>query len=211
MGFPQREEMRSSIRKKRSSTLFLSSGVFTTTNKSTSLEGPSVFSYMLPKRAILRISLFKKDCHDLLSNAVQLSGYESLMLEIAMRIYINSKNKLQKINFFIIDEGFSFCDEKSLQKVENLFIYLRKLYDFTIVVSHSEQIKLYTDVDLTISHKNGVSSVNNICEKSHINKNLFLKLSGCQEKEKEKDKIDFKSLNKKNNKKKNQVSEDESD
>lgn len=156
-----------------------------------------------------KIALYKKDNNDLLSNAVQLSGYESLMLEIAMRIFINSRNKLQKVNFFVIDEGFSFCDEKSLQKVEKLFVYLRKLYDFTIVVSHNEQIKLYTDKDLIINHKNGISHVNYICEKTNIdkNKNLFIKLSGNKEVcEKtildKKQKVDYKSLNKKNKKEK---------
>ena len=74
-------------------------------------------------------------------------------------MYINSRNKLQKINFFVIDEGFSFCDDISLQKIPNLFNYMRKIYDFTLVVSHNEQIKMYTDIDLPIISNNGVSKV----------------------------------------------------
>jgi DNA repair exonuclease SbcCD ATPase subunit/DNA repair exonuclease SbcCD nuclease subunit len=140
-----------------------------------------------------KIFLYKKDTKGLLSNAVQLSGYESLMLEISLRMYINSKNRLQKINFFVIDEGFSFCDDSSIQKIPNLFDYMRKLYDFTIVVSHNETIKLYTDVNLPISRNNGVSKVYIVSEKN-----------------KTKIEDNFKLINKINSKNPDQV-EDDSD
>jgi DNA repair exonuclease SbcCD ATPase subunit/DNA repair exonuclease SbcCD nuclease subunit len=123
-----------------------------------------------------KITLSKKDINDKISNASQLSGYESLMLEIALRMYINGRNKLQKINFFVIDEGFSFCDENSIQRIQYLFEFMRKLYSFTIVVSHNEQIKMYTDMDLQITTKNGKSKVYYTSEKNKENINKCFEL-----------------------------------
>lgn len=107
-----------------------------------------------------KVIVFKEDTNKLLSNASKLSGYETLMANIAFRLAINDINKLFKTNFFIIDEAFAFCDEQGISKIANLFAYMRKIYDFIIVVSHNEQIKAYTDIDLPIQIKDGFSYVN---------------------------------------------------
>jgi DNA repair exonuclease SbcCD ATPase subunit len=106
-----------------------------------------------------KIYLFKIDKNGKNSNAAQLSGYESLMFELAFRIYINKRNKLQNVNFFVIDEGFSFCDEVSMMKINHFFDYLRKLYSFAIIVSHSDQIKSFADRTLEITQKGGRSCI----------------------------------------------------
>jgi hypothetical protein len=139
----------------------------------------------------------------MLSNASKLSGYETLMANIAFRLAINSDNKLQKTNFFVIDEGFAFCDEQSVPKISNLFAYMRSLYDFIIVVSHNEQIKMYTDMNLQIIHQNGYSSAKKISEKNKdilmannqlLNKNSHKKKEKIEKKEKQ---TNYKEKNKK--------------
>ena len=119
-----------------------------------------------------KLCVYKKDVDGLLSCASKLSGYETLMANIAFRLAISNINKLYKTNFFIIDEAFAFCDETSITKISNLFEYMKKIYDFVIVVSHNEQIKSYTDIDIPIRRKNGYSYVNMI---DHKNKNKFEK------------------------------------
>jgi DNA repair exonuclease SbcCD ATPase subunit/DNA repair exonuclease SbcCD nuclease subunit len=104
-----------------------------------------------------KITVYKKDKDGMLSNASKLSGYETLMANISFRLAMNNKNKLQKTNFFIIDEGFAFCDDQSIPKISNLFTYMRQIYDFVIIISHDEQIKMYTDMNLQIKHKDGYS------------------------------------------------------
>ena len=102
-----------------------------------------------------KIVVYKDD----MTNVMKLSGYESLMVNIAFRLAINQVNKKQKTNFFIMDESFTFCDDQGISKVSSLFEYMRELYDFVIVVSHNDQIKMYTDVDLRIGKKDGYSYV----------------------------------------------------
>ena len=118
-----------------------------------------------------KLCVYKEDKDGLLSCASKLSGYETLMANIAFRLAINNINKLYKTNFFVIDEAFAFCDEQSINKISNLFTYMRNIYDFVVVVSHNEQIKSYTDIDIPIQIKNGYSYVNMINDK---NKSVFL-------------------------------------
>jgi DNA repair exonuclease SbcCD ATPase subunit/DNA repair exonuclease SbcCD nuclease subunit len=123
-----------------------------------------------------KITVYKKDKDGMLSNASKLSGYETLMANISFRLAMNNKNKLQKTNFFIIDEGFAFCDDQSIPKISNLFAYMRQIYDFVIIISHDEQIKMYTDMNLQIKHKDGYSYARFSNEKNIdiMNKNIEL-------------------------------------
>lgn len=107
-----------------------------------------------------KLYVYKKDKFGLLSSASKLSGYETLMANVAFRLAVNNINRLYKTNFFIMDEVFAFCDEHSIAKISNLFTYMKKMYDFVIVVSHNEQIKSYTDVDIPIVIVDGCSNIN---------------------------------------------------
>lgn len=106
-----------------------------------------------------KIIVYKKDNENLLSSSSKLSGYETLMANIAFRLAINEYNLVTMTDFFIIDEGFAYCDEQSIAKITNLFNFMRKKYKYVIVISHNEQIKTYADVDVPILNKNGISNV----------------------------------------------------
>jgi DNA repair exonuclease SbcCD ATPase subunit len=108
-----------------------------------------------------KIYIHKKDKNGVLSNAIQLSGYESLIFECAYRLFINKSNKIQRINCMCCDEIFSFMDETSISKIPNLFNFMRKLYDFVIIVSHDEKIQAYTDDNLKITNDGVCSKVCN--------------------------------------------------
>jgi DNA repair exonuclease SbcCD ATPase subunit len=104
------------------------------------------------------------------SNINGISGYESLMVNIAFRIAINRVNRKYTTNFFIIDEGFAFCDSDSITKIEDLFKFMRELYKYVIVISHDDRIKMYADTNIQVTKKDGCSYVNMMAE---TNKKLF--------------------------------------
>ena len=64
-----------------------------------------------------------------------------------------------KTNFYVMDEILSFADEDNIEKIKNLFDYMKSLYDFVIVISHDEKIKEYCDKDIIIKHNCGYSKV----------------------------------------------------
>lgn len=107
-----------------------------------------------------KILVYKRSIDGKYTNALKMSGYESLMSNIAFRLAINNINKLFRTDFFIIDEAFTFCDDESISKMQNLFDYMRKMYKYVIVISHNEQIKSYTDTDVVVRHIGGFSKVN---------------------------------------------------
>lgn len=98
------------------------------------------------------------------SCATKMSGYEKLMTNIVFRMAINEWNRRYGINFFIIDEGFSYCDDNAIEKMEGLFEYMRKKYAYVIVVTHNEQLKTYMDRTITFQSLEGYSQINMISE-----------------------------------------------
>jgi len=110
-----------------------------------------------------KVYVYKKE-EDQRINVLKLSGYETLMANISIRLAINDINKLYKTNFFIIDEGFCYCDDESIIKIQQLFEHMKTMFNLILIVSHDERIKMYSDIDLPIQIKNKYSYVNNADE-----------------------------------------------
>lgn len=70
-----------------------------------------------------------------------LSGYEKFASNVALRIAFGKLNKYVKNDYLIIDEGFSTCDHKNINKIHAIFDVIRKYYNWCIVISHIDQIK----------------------------------------------------------------------
>ena len=121
------------------------------------------------------IVINKKDKNGLLSDANKMSGYETLMANIAFRIAINELGRRKKISFMILDEVFSYCDENAVNRLPQLFEYLREKYTFVIIISHNEQIKSYTDMTIDVVQENGYSKVCMINDKIKDSLSLMVK------------------------------------
>lgn len=74
-------------------------------------------------------------------NMGSLSGFESFIITLAIRISLPKISNMIKPNFFIIDEGFDSVDEKHLSKFNNILEHLEYKYDYPIIISHSEEVK----------------------------------------------------------------------
>lgn len=111
------------------------------------------------KTKMIKIQKIQKDGG--IVNTLKLSGYEGMMLNIACRLAIDKISKQTKTNFFIIDEIFAYSDDTNISKVALLFNYLKKVYDWTIVITHNDQIKNYVDAEITVKKQNGYSKFDN--------------------------------------------------
>lgn len=107
-----------------------------------------------------KIFVYKVDEHGMLSNSLKMSGYEEDMANIGFRLGLNQISQINTTNFFIIDEGFKQCDWINIKNVDGLFNRMRQIYDFILVITHNDDVKSYTDIDLPIEKKNGNSYIN---------------------------------------------------
>jgi DNA repair exonuclease SbcCD ATPase subunit len=48
----------------------------------------------------------------------------------------------------------------NIKNVEGLFNRMRQIYEFILVITHNDDIKSYTDVDLPIEKREGYSYIN---------------------------------------------------
>lgn len=106
--------------------------------------------------------IVSKERDGLLSDANKMSGYETLMSDIAIRIAINEYCRRERMRFMIIDEGFSYCDNEAVGRLTRLFEYLRGIYEYVIVITHNEQIQKYTDTTIEITKEGKFSKITNI-------------------------------------------------
>ena len=84
-----------------------------------------------------------KNKDDELIDAKNLSGYEIFVTNLALRIAFCKLNKYMRINFLIIDEGFTVSSQNNLPKMESLFDIIRKYFKWSIIVSHLDQISIW--------------------------------------------------------------------
>jgi DNA repair exonuclease SbcCD ATPase subunit len=92
-------------------------------------------------------------------NIDTLSGCEGFILNIAFRLVLSHYNNNINANMFIIDEAFNYCDDDNINKMSNLFNYMRDNYESTIVISHDERIHEHYDNEIKIDRKNNVSKI----------------------------------------------------
>lgn len=104
------------------------------------------------------IKVYKEEGGNM-TNSHKLSGYEGLMANIAFRMALNQINKNVKTNFFMMDEVFAFCDNVAIKKMSTLFDYMRKMFDWVLIITHNDQIKNYADVEIGINKNNGCSHI----------------------------------------------------
>jgi DNA repair exonuclease SbcCD ATPase subunit len=77
---------------------------------------------------------------------------EENIINTCARLILAKYNTSNSLNFAVIDErGFTYLDETHLNKMPEFFNYLRKIYDFTFIVSHIYEIKNLADKIIIIT------------------------------------------------------------
>lgn len=90
-----------------------------------------------------------------------LSGYEKFATNLALKLALNKLNSNIRTNFLIIDEGFGSCDKKNLQKLDTIFDYIRQEFDWCLMITHLDEIKMVFDKKIKIHKENGRSNILN--------------------------------------------------
>ena len=87
------------------------------------------------------------------------SGFEKVVISLAIRTALIMSTSLPKPNIFIIDEGFGSLDSENLMNMKYVFDRLRRYFKQVLVITHIDTIKDIVDYSLSIEQVDGFSHV----------------------------------------------------
>jgi len=79
------------------------------------------------------------------------SGFETWITSLAFRIAFRNICQIPKSNFFLQDEGFGSMDNEHMSLINNVFEYMKKYYDFCLIISHIESLKDYYEIRINVT------------------------------------------------------------
>jgi DNA repair exonuclease SbcCD ATPase subunit len=89
------------------------------------------------------------------------SGMEKFISGLALRVALINVSNLPRPNFLVVDEGFSALDGHNIPMLHALFDYLKRNFDFIIIISHLDAMRDMVDKQLEIKKENGFSKIDN--------------------------------------------------
>jgi DNA repair exonuclease SbcCD ATPase subunit len=88
------------------------------------------------------------------------SGMERFISSLAIRIALTNVSNLPRPNFIAIDEGWGTMDSDNINSVYKLFEYLKNQYQFSLIISHIDAMRDFTDDLLEIRREENNSKLN---------------------------------------------------
>lgn len=88
------------------------------------------------------------------------SGMERFMSSLALRIALIKITNLPKPDFIAIDEGLGVLDSSNLNSMHTLFMYMKDIFRFSLVISHIDVVRDMVDNIITIERKEDLSYIN---------------------------------------------------
>jgi DNA repair exonuclease SbcCD ATPase subunit len=89
------------------------------------------------------------------------SGMEKFISGLALRVALINVSNLPRPNYLVVDEGFSALDGHNIPMLHALFDYLKRNFDFIIIISHLDAMRDMVDKQLEIKKENGFSKIDN--------------------------------------------------
>jgi DNA repair exonuclease SbcCD ATPase subunit len=88
------------------------------------------------------------------------SGMERFMSSLAIRIALIKITNLPKPDFIAIDEGLGVLDSSNLNSMHTLFLYMKDMFRFNLVISHIDVVRDMVDNIITIDRRDELSYIN---------------------------------------------------
>jgi DNA repair exonuclease SbcCD ATPase subunit/predicted MPP superfamily phosphohydrolase len=89
------------------------------------------------------------------------SGMEKFISGLALRVALINISNLPRPNFLVVDEGMSALDASNMPMLHALFDYLKRNFEFIIIISHLDAMRDMVDKQLEIKKENGFSKIDN--------------------------------------------------
>ena len=83
--------------------------------------------------------------NNMILGSEQISGYERFIINIGIKMALDKYKFYSGSNIFFIDEAFDCVSEENLEKIDELFDYLKSYYRNILIISHNEELKKKID------------------------------------------------------------------
>jgi DNA repair exonuclease SbcCD ATPase subunit len=103
-------------------------------------------------REIEDIKVFVTDVNGVKFNSC--GGMENFVISLAFKIAFTSVFNIQSCGLLIIDEGVSVLDKEHIMKFNMISNFLKKYYDYIILITHIDAFHDYTLTKIKIVKKN---------------------------------------------------------
>lgn len=82
-----------------------------------------------------------------------ISGMETFVISIAIRIALIKISNISKPDFFVIDEGFGSLDTNSFELLKNIISTIKNEFSYIIIISHLDKVKDLVDniIDIEVT------------------------------------------------------------
>jgi DNA repair exonuclease SbcCD ATPase subunit/DNA repair exonuclease SbcCD nuclease subunit len=90
------------------------------------------------------------------------SGMEQFIASLALRVALINVSNLPRSNFMVIDEGMSALDSSNFPMVHTLFDFMKKHFEFVIVISHLDAMRDMVNKQIEITKVDGFSKINHV-------------------------------------------------
>jgi len=117
------------------------------------------YSIKMERNSDTGINITKTTSDGKILDMESVSGCEGIMANLAIRCALNELNTNMRCDMLIIDEGFQYCDDETLQKIPLFFEYMKSNYKFILVISHDERIRKLYDTVYSIKQHKGFSKL----------------------------------------------------
>jgi len=105
--------------------------------------------------------MFEVEKDDVVLDVKQLSGYETFVSNLALKIALNKHCLCGRSGLFCIDEGLDCIDDLNFEKLEQLFTIMRSEFTNVLVITHLSKIKRYVDDIIQVENPKGYSVIKN--------------------------------------------------
>lgn len=90
---------------------------------------------------------------------VYVGGMEGFMIDAALKIVFARMSRLPRPDLFVIDEGISALDQKNMENLDQLFVFLETFFSRVFIISHIRQVQEFVRRSLRVVKENGVSCI----------------------------------------------------
>lgn len=95
------------------------------------------------------------DNSEIEQSASQCSGMERFVINLAIKNALNQISLLDKLDTFMIDEGFGVLDANNLEAITGFLHELKTFYNKTIIITHIDYLKNFVDTAIYLEKTNG--------------------------------------------------------